>query len=268
LPELPEVQTVVNSLQKIKNLSIKNFTYNWKKVIYNVPSSKANHILKNKTIKEITRKGKYIIIKVDKIFLACHLRMTGYLYFNKDLPKNKKHLRCYFSLSNNKYLIYEDIRKFGGFYIYNNLDMLNKKIGIDPFDEKFTKSWLLDGLKYRKRIIKNLLLDQSFICGLGNIYIDEILWHSKIKPTKISNKICKKNIDLLYTNIIDVLSTSIKFHGTTIINFKFDNMKTGDYKNNLKVYGRKDMPCINCNSSIIKQTVANRSTHFCEKCQN
>ena len=268
MPELPEVQTVVNSLQGIKNHTIRDFTYNWEKVIYNMPPSRAKHLLKKKKIINITRKGKYIIINLDNYFLVCHLRMTGYLYTKEHLPKNKKHLRCHFTLNKHKYLIYEDIRKFGGFYIYNNLNILNKRIGIDPFDVNFTSIWLSKGLKSRKRIIKNLFLDQSFICGLGNIYIDEILWYSNIKPTKISNKITSIKIKNLHTNILKVLTTSIKFHGTTIMNFKFDNMKTGNYKNNLEVYGRDNMPCSKCNSLIIKKKVAGRSTHFCKKCQN
>ena len=114
-------------------------------------------------------------------------------------------------------------------------------------------------------MIKHLLLNQKFICGLGNIYIDEILWKSKIHPKSISKNI--RNIDTLYNNIISTLEESIKFHGTTIINFKFDNMRTGNYKNKLKVYGRKDLSCYGCNKKIIKQRIAGRGTYLCLYCQ-
>ena len=268
MPELPEVQTVVSTLQKVKNYTIKDFSYSWEKVIYNLSPSKALNILKNKTINKISRKGKYIILHLDNTYLICHLRMTGYLYSSNTIPENSKHVRCYFTLSDNKYLIYEDIRKFGGFYIYKNINNLFSRIGVDPFEKKFTEKWLLEGLKSRKRIIKNLLLDQSYICGLGNIYIDEILWHSKIKPTRLSHMIPKYKIKLLHQYTLSILSDSIKHHGTTIINFKFDNMKTGDYKNNLVVYSRDGQPCIECKSNIIKRKIAGRSTHFCKKCQN
>ena len=268
MPELPEVQTVVNSLQKLKNNHITSFTFDWEKVIYNMPPLKAQNIIKNKKITSISRKGKYIIIEAENIFLLCHLRMTGYLYMSNSLPKNKKHMRCYFNLNSNQYLIFEDIRKFGGFYIYKNLNRINTKLGIDPFDKNFTKKWLLNMLKSKRRIIKNLLLDQSIICGLGNIYIDEILWYSHIKPTRLSHRISKNKIYLLYQNTIDILNTSIKFHGTTILNFKFDNMKTGEYKNNLKVYGRANLPCLKCKTLIMKTKVAGRSTHYCKNCQD
>ena len=111
MPELPEVQTVVNTLQKLKNNQIIDFNYSWKKVIYNNTPLKVRSILKNKKIITISRKGKYIIISLENLFLICHLRMTGNLYVSNHIPKNKKHMRCYFSLDTKKYLIFEDIRK-------------------------------------------------------------------------------------------------------------------------------------------------------------
>ena len=265
MPELPEVQTVVNSLKKLKNKKIVDFSYNWEKVIYNYPSKKFNQLIKSHIINSISRKGKYIILHIDNKYLICHLRMTGYLYLSKTIPSNDTYMRCFFTLDSHEYLIFEDVRKFGGFYIYTSLLDLEKKIGIDPFDKKFTKQWLKSNISYKKGMIKHLLLNQKFICGLGNIYIDEILWKSKIHPRSISKNI--RNIDTLYNNIISTLEESIKFHGTTIINFKFDNMRTGNYKNELKVYGRKDLLCYRCNKKIIKQRIAGRGTYLCLHCQ-
>jgi len=191
--------------------------------------------------------------------------MTGYLYLSTNIPPNNKHIRCIFSLESNEYIIYEDIRKFGGFYIFYSLSDLDNKIGIDPFNKEFTPQWLTKNLSKKSGMIKHLLLNQKFICGLGNIYIDEILWKSKIHPKNTSQHI--KNINLLYNNIISTLNDSIAFHGTTIINFKFDNMKTGNYKNQLKVYGRENLPCYICKNKISKERVAGRGTYMCIHCQ-
>ena len=162
-------------------------------------------------------------------------------------------------------MIYDDIRKFGGFYYFNNIDDFNLKVGVDPYEKEFTLKWLENGLKGRSRSIKYLLLDQKFICGLGNIYVDEILWLSKIHPQKKSNEI--KNVKTLYENIFTVLDNSLKHHGTTIINFKFDNMKTGEFKNELKVYGREGKVCFRCKNKITRKKIASRSTHYCQRCQ-
>jgi len=219
LPELPEVETVVRSLKSLKNKKIVRIKYYSEKVAYNFQISKINKILKGRTFKSISRKGKYIIFNLKEKYLICHLRMTGYLYLSKTLPIKKNHIRCIFLLDDNQFLIFGDIRKFGGFYLYNNLNELNSKIGIDPFNIMFTESWLENNLSTKKRMIKHLLLDQKFICGLGNIYIDEILWKTQVSPKTLSHSITSsKN---LYNSILSILNDSIKFHGTTIMNFKF-----------------------------------------------
>ena len=116
-------------------------------------------------------------------------------------------------------------------------------------------------------MVKSLLLDQSIICGLGNIYIDEILWASKIHPAKKSNSINKIQSNMLHMKIINILNQSIKYHGTTIINFKFDNMRTGLYKNKLNVYARNNKLCKLCKNKIIKIRISGRGTHLCSYCQ-
>ena len=265
MPELPEVQTVVTSLSKLKNKEIIDFSYSWEKVTYNCTPTNLKKVIKDNIIQDISRLGKYIILHLNNIYLICHLRMTGYLHLAKSLPVNNKHVRCYFNLSSNEFLVYEDIRKFGGFYLFKSLFELKQKVGIDPYDKKFTTQWLQKNLSKKSGMIKHLLLNQKFICGLGNIYTDEILWKTRIHPNHIARNI--KNTDFLYQNIISTLNESIKFHGTTIMNFKFDNMKTGNYKTKLKVYGRKNLSCQRCKKKIIKIKVAGRGTYICSYCQ-
>ncbi len=264
MPELPEVQTVVNSLSKLKNKRIISFESFYSKIIYNLKQSAFVDNVINKKVESIDRKGKYILIKLNVGYLVCHLRMTGQLFLSTNLPENRKHTRAYFVL-NKGFMIYNDIRKFGGFYYFNSIDDFNLKVGVDPYEKEFTPKWLENGLKRRSRSIKYLLLDQKFICGLGNIYVDEILWLSKINPQKKSNKI--KNVKTLYENIFTVLDNSLKHHGTTIMNFKFDNMKTGEFKNELKVYGREGEVCFRCKNKITRKKIASRSTHYCQRCQ-
>ena len=265
---MPEVQTVVNSLyKKIIHKKFKDCVILDDKVVFNITSLKFKKTTCSKKINDIFRIGKYIVLNIDNTFIACHLRMTGYLYFSSEPPENNKYLRCYFSFTDNTYLLYEDIRKFGGFFYFNNISFLKNKLGIDPFDLNFTKNWLSKNLQAKQRQIKSLLLDQKFITGLGNIYIDEVLWKSKIHPRTKSNSINKRKTKLLHNSIIKTLNDSIEHHGTTIINFKFDNMKTGNYKNKLNVYGRLNQKCKKCSSIIKKIRVASRGTYICERCQ-
>ena len=267
MPELPEVQTVVNSLSDAIGKKISQVTVNWKNVVYNLNSDSVNHKIKNNKIIDIYRIGKYIIIKLDDRYIAFHLRMTGYLYLSKNKPKKNKYLRCYFKFNDNTFLFFEDMRKFGGFYLLRNIKQLEDKLGIDPFESKFCYKWLIENILKKNRMIKPLLLDQSFICGIGNIYTDEILWKSKIHPTKITSDLKKNEVKALHGNILRILNKSLKYHGTTIINFKFDNMKTGGYGSYLNVYGKKGEKCKRCSHLISKLKIASRGTYVCLNCQ-
>ena len=268
MPELPEVHTVVNSIRnKIIDKKIIDYAVFDQNTCYNNNTYEVSKKIVNKTIINVLRFGKNIVIQLDNSFLVFHLRMTGYLYHASKQNRKSKHLRYLLELSDNSFLIFEDIRKFGGFYYLKNLNNFKNRIGKDPFDSTFTKSWLLKTLLSKKSQIKSLLLRQDYICGLGNIYIDEILWKSKIHPRKKTNTISEKKIISLHKNIISTLNESISFHGTTFMNFKFDNMKTGNYKSKLNVYGRKNKPCKKCHKKIITVKVCGRTSHYCSNCQ-
>lgn len=267
MPELPEVQTVINSIKnKLINKKIVDYKIFYDKICYNYSSIQASEKILNQKIESISRLGKNIIFNLNDCYIVFHLRMTGYLYCSSSKVESK-YLRYQIKLSDGSYLNFEDIRKFGGFYYLKDLKKLKNKLGKDPFDNDFSYNWLENQLLQKNAKIKSLLLRQDLVCGLGNIYIDEILWKSKIKPQKISKKIHKNKIKSLHLNTINTLSESIKFHGTTIINFKFDNMKTGDYKNKLNVYGRENKKCKRCNNKIKKIKMSGRSTYYCKFCQ-
>ena len=147
------------------------------------------------------------------------------------------------------------------------MNYLNDKLGLEPLSDTFTESWILKSMKSKKRQMKSLLLDQSFICGLGNIYVDEALWHAKIHPLAISSSISNKNLSKLRDAIIKVLSDSIKLGGTTIRDYTYDFAYVGNYALNLNVFGKQSSKCSRCDSIILKAKIAQRGTHYCPKCQ-
>ena len=266
MPELPEVQTVVNHLRDdLIGETIIEITPLWEKVLDNFNETSFNNN-NNLKIIDVWRRAKFIIIETTNNIIAVHLRMTGKLFINKT-KKIHKHCRAIIRLKSGSQLIFEDTRKFGRIYFYENMKIIDSRHGVEPLEKDFTIKFLVNGLRTRKRNIKYLLLDQKFIAGLGNIYTDECLWISKIHPKSISCKIPKKNIHKLFESIKAVLLESLDSMGTTIINYSFVNGKSGEYSDQLRVFGRTNKPCKICNHKIEKTRIAGRGTHFCPKCQ-
>ena len=163
-------------------------------------------------------------------------------------------------------MIFDDVRKFGRIYLYKNIKPIDEKHGPEPLESNFTSESLFRLIKSKKRNIKALLLDQSMIAGLGNIYADESLWKSKIHPNSLSHKIPKKRIENLYNSIKIILTEAIEQNGTTIIDFSV-NGESGKYTNELKIYGKVNSNCYRCKYKIMKIRVAGRGTYICKKCQ-
>ena len=267
MPELPEVETVTQSVKKhLLHKSFDSLTLNWEKTLHNFSVADFNSKIKGISIKDVYRRAKYVIIDGDSFIMAVHLRMTGKLYASSSIDPSKKHISLYLKFGD-KYLIFEDTRKFGRFYLYSNMDYLDDKLGLEPLSSDFTDDWILENMKNRNRQIKALLFDQSFICGLGNIYIDEALWYAKIHPLSISSGIPAKKILMLKEGIIKVLSESIKLGGTTIRDYTYDLSYVGNYALNLNVFGRQGLECPRCSAVIIKRKVVQRGTHYCPECQ-
>ena len=267
MPELPEVETVTQSVRKhLIKQKFSSISVIWGKTLDNFTSDDFDNKVRGKPIKDVYRRAKYIIIDLDDVLLAVHLRMTGKLYVKDNLNDAKKHISLYLEFED-KYLIFEDTRKFGRFFLYSNMNYLNDKLGVEPLSDTFTESWILKSMKRKNRQIKSLLLDQSFICGLGNIYVDEALWHAKIHPLAISSSISNKKLSKLRDAIIKVLGDSIKLGGTTIRDYTYDFAYVGNYALNLNVFGKQSSKCPRCDSIILKAKIAQRSTHYCPRCQ-
>ena len=270
MPELPEVQSVVNYIRpKLLHQTIKSIESlnNFEKVFDTHSSTKINQLLKNKTIIDVWRRGKYIILELDQAYLCIHLRMTGQLKTELSNGDNKKHFTVQIQFKNGEKLLFKDYRKFGRFYYYKSLKIIEGKLGREPLSESFDFNYLFNGLKQSRGMIKPRLLNQSFLAGLGNIYVDESLWKAKIHPRKISMKISKIKIKKLHEAIPITLQSALDYNGTTIINFSYGNTIEGGYKKYLNVFGKQGDKCKRCDTIIKKIYVCQRGTHYCPKCQ-
>ena len=267
MPELPEVETVVRSIQqKVINKEFSHLKVFWTKTLSTHTQTAACSILSGNKIEQLSRRGKYIIFKLTKDYIIIHLRMTGKLIYKANENSKPKHLRTRFNFTDGSILDFTDIRKFGRIELINNLDYLENKLGKEP--KECSPSYLIKKLASRKRSIKASLLDQSIIAGLGNIYTDEILWKSKINPMTPSNKLTLKKINLIIINMQKTINDAINHMGTTFLTFSFEGNKKGNYGSQLKVFSKTNQPCPNCSTPIKKIKIIQRGTYLCPKCQN
>lgn len=270
MPELPEVETVKNGLlKKVKNKKIINCKILWPGIIAYPDKETFIKNIANETIKDITRRGKFIIFHLDNYLLISHLRMEGkYFIKDKDTILNK-HDHVVFNLDNNKSLIYNDTRKFGKMYLIKENDSKNNpltKLGKEPWDNTLNISYLKD--KFNKnKAIKTLLLDQEIITGIGNIYADEILYLSHINPETPGKKLTDKNLEDIIKYTKSVLEKAISLGGTTIHTYTSVDGITGLFQQELLVHGKVNEPCPNCHTKIIKISVNKRGTYYCPHCQ-
>ena len=215
------------------------------------------------------RRGKYLIFEMEDCALISHLRMEGkYFIKNKEESLNK-HDHVIFTLNNKEELRYNDTRKFGKMHLVKK-DELHKtpisKLGLEPWDELLTKEYLKEKLN-KKKAIKTLLLDQSIITGIGNIYADEILFLSKIHPETEGKNLTNKNLTDIINNTKIILEKAIASGGTTIHTYTSVDGITGRFQQELLVHGKKTEPCPNCKTKITKIVVNGRGTYYCQKCQ-
>ena len=286
MPELPEVEIVKQSLnKKIKSSIIKKVLVRNRNLRFKIPPNFEKN-LKNKVVIKIKRLSKYIILELSNlIYLIIHLGMSGTIHLiNKDsknsftntsfystrkLPKKHNHIEILFSKFK---IIYNDPRRFGFFKIINGKKELNhffSKLGPEPFSKLFNYSYLLKSFKNKKKNIKNFLLDQKFVSGIGNIYASEILYYSGIDPFKEANKIAKHEYKKIINFSKIVLQDSIKKGGSSIRDFKNTSGTEGLFQNNFKVYQRNNLNCLKkkCSGVIVKKFISKRSTFFCNSCQ-
>ena len=283
MPELPEVEVVTRSLKRtIKNQKIIKITVNNRNLRFRLEKN-FEHILKNKIIKKIERKSKYIVFDFDNHFyVILHLGMSGTLhipskkkitnlsfYSNPILPKKHNHVIIDFKKFK---LIYNDPRRFGYFKILNSKYEFDKhftRIGPEALDKSFNLIYLKGKIKNRKKNIKNFLLDQKIVSGIGNIYANEILFQSQISPMKSVKKLTSTDLNKIIKFSRITLKNAIKFGGSSIRDFKSISGDGGSFQTKFKVYNRDNQKCSKskCEGIIKKKYISNRSTFICNFCQ-
>ena len=286
MPELPEVEIVKRSLKnKVNYKKIKKIIITNRDLRFKIQKN-FEKLLEGRLITNVSRFSKYIILTLDNNnYCLIHLGMSGTLhlinykknekitnlsfYHSKNLPKKHNHIKIKFS---NFMIIYNDPRRFGFLKILNNKKELKKyfqRFGPEAISSKFNFKYIKYKFINKKKNIKNFLLDQNFVSGIGNIYANEILFYSKINPCKIAKKLSNKEIKKLAKYSKLVLNLAIKFGGSSIRDFKNVKGISGLFQNKFKVYDRENKYCHRkkCKGKIIKIFISNRSSFFCKSCQ-
>ncbi|MDD5341050.1 MAG: bifunctional DNA-formamidopyrimidine glycosylase/DNA-(apurinic or apyrimidinic site) lyase [Patescibacteria group bacterium] len=286
MPELPEVETIKRGLAKnIVGKTIADFDCDWKKML-NRPLSEYKKVLKSLKVENVKRRAKLTIINLSRDWnILVHLKLTGQLVFGSKtrcvvgghpikegfdcLPNKFTHAN--FTFSDKSHLYFNDIRKFGWLHLLTDTELEKEiekmKLGIEPFDKNFTLGYLKILLKRRPNMkIKQFLLDQSLISGLGNIYSDEVDFYAHVRPMRQVKTLSEKEISLIYAGIKKILAASIKAQGTTFSNYRNANGEAGAYSKQLKVYGKYGEPCPG-GGKIVRVRIAGRSASYCPKCQ-
>ena len=271
MPELPEVETVKESLKKRligkKIIKAKIFHSN---IIEYPTVEEFKKKIQNQRINDISRYGKWLIFILDDYDLLSHLRMEGKYFFKTKKDKIEKHEHVVFELDNNQELRYNDVRKFGKMHLIKK-EEINKigpflKMGLEPWDKKLTIDYLKKEFTKRSKPIKTLLLDQSIIVGIGNIYADEILFLSKINPLTKPNQLTNQDLNNIIKNTKEVLEKAIKKGGTTIRSYTSVDGVHGLFQQELYIHGKEE--CKICHQKTIKIKVGGRGTYYCPLCQN
>ncbi|CCV64057.1 Formamidopyrimidine-DNA glycosylase [Alteracholeplasma palmae J233] len=268
MPELPEVEVVVQTLK----LQLINQTIIKTDVFYEpiVESAMEFKKIEGKKILDISRKGKYLIfILSDDLVIVGHLRMEGKFYLKKIDEPILKHEHFMLTLFNGITVRYHDFRKFGRFVVQNKHTYLKEqplvKLANDPKDISFDDFY--EKVIKRKTEIKKVLLDQTVIAGLGNIYVNEVLFASRIHPEKIAETLTKKEVKSILENAIMILEKAISLGGTTISTYESSLGVHGKFQNNLLVHGKEKQACPICQTTITKIKVGGRGTYVCTTCQ-
>ncbi|WP_075522143.1 bifunctional DNA-formamidopyrimidine glycosylase/DNA-(apurinic or apyrimidinic site) lyase [Candidatus Pelagibacter communis] len=286
MPELPEVEIVRQSLnKKISKKKVKKVIIRNKNLRIKIPNNFGKFI-ENKIVKNVSRFSKYLIINFpNNQYCLIHLGMSGTIHFIKNndkkyksnlsfyhspfLPEKHNHVELIF----NKFrIIYNDPRRFGFFQIITSFSDLEKKfahLGPEPFNKKFDLNYFYQYSKGKNKKIRDLLIDQKFVSGIGNIYANEILFLCRIKPYKKIKFLNKENFNQIIINSKKILSEAINKGGSSIKDFKNTEGDKGGFQDNFKVYQREGLTCkrFSCRGKIIKKRIGNRSIFFCNSCQ-
>ena len=264
MPELPEVETIARKLKPdLIGRTILSADLRWSRTLAMPSPKKFREQIKGQKIIDVGRRAKYLNIQLIDFNLLIHLRMSGDLFIKDSTIKPEKHDRLRLKLSNNRSLIFNDTRKFGRAWLTSDPEQVLGSLGPEPLSMGFTQQWLHTALHKKHRQLKPLLLDQTFLAGLGNIYTDEALHIAKLHPLAASDSVTANQAEALREAIRAVLKEGIRRNGASI-DWVY---RGGEFQNHFRVYDREGKPCPVCGTKIIRLVVGQRGTHICLKCQ-
>lgn len=277
MPELPEVETVCRTLGPVlTGKSFVAFELLWPRTLAHPNEETFRRRIEGQTISRLHRRAKLIVIDVSGGgALTVHLRMTGELLYRAsnsepDEYSEIPHLRATFLFGDGSELLFRDVRKFGriAYLTPGELSVVTDSFGVEPLDETFTPDWLARNLALRKRQLKPLLLDQTFIAGLGNIYVDESLFLAGLHPLTRSDLVTAGQAETLHAAVVGVLTGAIERRGTTLRDYRSGLGESGENQSRLLVYGsRPGSPCPRCGTGLERLMVGQRGSIYCPACQ-
>lgn len=262
MPELPEVETIARKLKPdLIGRTILSAELRWTRTLAFPSPRTFQKQIRGQSILDVGRRAKYLTMQLSDFNLLIHLRMSGDLFLRESTIREELHDRLILKLSDGKSLIFNDTRKFGRVWLTAKPEDVLGKLGPEPLGTDFTIQWLHEALHKKHRQLKPLLLDQTFVAGLGNIYTDEALHFAKIHPLTLSDSLTSAQAEALHQAIHHVLNEGIRRNGAS-----FDWVyRGGEFQ--FRVYGRTDQKCPVCGTKIKRILVGQRSTHYCPKCQ-
>lgn len=264
MPELPEVETIVRKLKpELVGKTILEARLRWPHTLAFPSAGRFKEQIKGQAIQDVTRRAKYFILHLSSFSLLIHLRMSGDLFIRESQKKPEKHDRLILRLSDSNSLVFNDTRKFGRVWLTANSENVLGKLGPEPLSRGFTSRWLHTALHDKHRQLKPLLLDQTFLAGLGNIYTDEALHIARLHPLIVSDSVTVEQARALQEAVRKVLKEGIRRNGASI-DWVY---RGGEFQHHFRVYDRAGKPCPACGTTIERILVGQRSTHYCPNCQ-
>lgn len=267
MPELPEVETIRRQLLPLyRGKEIADVRLKTPQLLKNCEPAFFSDALRGQTIENMSRKGKFLIVECSHAFPVFHLGMSG--IFLKDPAESRypQHIHLDIDFTDGSALYFQDMRKFGKIWLYQDYPAL-PNLGIDPISEALSEVQLKEFLGKRSIGMKNFLMNQKPITGIGNIYASEILFRAGISPYRRTDEVNAGEVKALHESIHTILEDAIDRFGTTYSAYRTVEGESGSNQNFLKVYQREGLPCTKCGSSILKSVIGSRSTFFCDNCQ-
>lgn len=272
MPELPEVETVRRTLQQlVVGKRIERVSVRLARIIQYPEPEPFSDALIGQTFREVGRRGKFLRFQLDDLSLISHLRMEGRYGVYDSSEAMEAHTHVIFHFDDHTELRYKDVRQFGTMHLFPLGTELDRpplhKLGVEPLDSNFTLKVFKELIMNRSTKIKPLLLNQAYVVGIGNIYVDESLFRARIHPERTANSLSNVELKRLYHAIIEILTQAVEAGGSSIKSYVNGQGEMGMFQQQLHIYGRKDEPCTTCSRPIEKTIVAGRGTHYCQHCQ-